>query len=276
MAVSLFKIPVRKIQAPHLKSGAAFKKVLGKELAGVSILTFAAIFFGGIPFVALTGIVLLSVLAGDFILQAAGFRISPRWDLSLFQQALILSLFFPAKGIPAGGIIFMALAFVLFYRLGGGRAGYVLQPVCLTLAFLNCFGAQPAWPLDQLPVLAAGLTFAAWFALRFPRTKPEAQRMLFVLVSAALLAVLHETNFISALVWSAAAGEIIFDMAFAPLSKNGRFAHQAVTFGLWSLLLAVTARGEALILTGLVMSFLAGWIENRTLIRKVYESAKPH
>ncbi len=258
-----------KIFFPHLKSNAAFEWMLSRELAGTLVLIFAAGFAGGIPFVALTGIVLLSILASHFIFQAAGFSISPRWDISLFHQGLLLVLFLPA-GMPLGGAAFIAATFVLFYRFFGGRSGYVLQPVCLALAFLQNFGTGPVFQLEGLAPLAAAFVFALWFVIRFPRTGIEARRMVFVLAAAALLSLLHEKNIASALVWSVAAGELIFDPALAPFSKNGRFAYQGVALGLLAALLAGTSWEEAMLVSGLTMSFLAGWIEERGVKRKIY------
>ena len=259
--------------SPHLKSGAASKGMLYRELASALVLTCAACFIGGAPFIILTAVVLLCVFAGNFIFQAAGLSVSPRWDISLFHQALILSLFVP-KEMLLSVAVFVALAFVLFYRLSGGRSGYVIQPVCLALAFLQIFGMSPAFQLEKLSLLTGGVVAALWLTIRFPRTLLETRRMAFVFSAAILLSFLQQVNFVFALVWSFAAGELIFDSALMPLSKTGRMKQQVATLILFALLLVITARNEAMLLSGLAMSFFAGWIENSCVTRKAYALAK--
>lgn len=264
---------LKPVLSPHLKSDQAFEWLLFRETAAVLLLFFAAIFFGGGTFIFSAVKILAVVAACDFLIRAAGFSTSPKWDSTLFNQALLLNLFLPANLSPSS-LILGAFVLALFYRACGGRVGYVLQPVCLALAFLQCVGVKAQFCLGESAPLMAGIIFGLWFVIRFPRTQVEIQRMFAILFMAVLLSLLHGMALPQTLLWSAVAGEVIFDSALAPLTKKGRLWHWGLTLIVFALLLAQTEQNEAMIFSGLIAGFLAGWIEERSIIRKIYVSAK--
>ena len=253
--------------SPHLKGSASFTGMHFRELAGVVIFFFAAYFAGGTQFILNAMIFIMVVALGQFVFQAAGFFSSSRFDPSIFHQSFLLILFLPTNA-PVGMVAVAAVALSSFYHFSGRRAGYALQPVCLTLGLLQCLAIKPQFALAHFSPVAGALVFILWFLVRFPKSQIEIQRMLLVAALVPLLFFLHEKTWIFALLWSAVAGELIFDRALAPLSVKGRLWHGIVVLTLFALLLAGTSLDEAMVLTGLSSGFFACWIEESFIMRK--------
>ena len=257
----------------HLKSNAAFEWILSRELISSGLFVVAACLSLGWSFILIVGIVLGVVALGKGFFHVTKRSTAPSVDLSLLNQALLLCLFLPAE-LPKVVAALGAMALLLFYRVCGGRLGYALQPVCLTLVTFLAFESKPGFQLENLSLASAGIILLIVFAIRFPRSLMELQRMAFIFAGAVACSMLQEINFVAALLGCFVMGELIFDPALAPLSKKGRLAHQAVTLILFIFLLLATSWAEAFILTGLVMSFISGWMEQKSLVSKVKNYAK--
>lgn len=253
--------------SPHLKGKASFTEMYFRELASVAIFSLAAYFSGGTQFILNAMIFIMVVALGQFVFHATGFFSSSRFDPALFHQSLLVILFLPAN-IPVEIVVVAAVVLSSFYHFSGRRAGYILQPTCLTLGLLQCLAIKPEFALSHFPPVAGAFVFILWFLVRFPKSHIETQRMLLVAALVPLLFFLHEKPWVLALLWSAVAGELIFDRALAPLSVKGRLWHGLVALTLFALLLAGSSLDEAMVLTGLSAGFFAGWIEERFIMRK--------
>lgn len=266
---------IRPLFSPHLKSNQTFEWTLIRESLGTLTLFLAALFLGKSEFAFLAIKILFVAGAADFLLRKAGYSASPRWDSSLLNHALLLSLFVPTN-TPMLIVGLSAFVLAVFYRACGGRVGYVLQPVCLSLAFLLCLGTKVEFSLTAIHPLFAGIVFVLWVMIRFPRTQTEAQHFSAVLGVAILLNLLHHMALTQAVLWSVVACDLIFDPALAPLTKIGRGIYHVLALLLFALLLVLMTLIEAMILTGLTVGFFASRIEEWNLTRKTYESKKPH
>ncbi len=263
--------PLKK--SAHLKSNAAFEWVLWREIAIAGICVVAASLNAGTPFILTVGVVLAVVVLGKGLFHISGLSVASRTDLSLFHQALLVCLFLPPL-LSIKAVALAAIALVLFYFVCGGRMGYVLQPVCLTLAALLVFKSKVGFQLENLSMVSAGIILVLALAIRFPKTLIEFQRMLFIFGAGIFLCLLKEMNGVTAILCSVVIGELIFDPKLAPLSKRGRLIYQSMALVLFALLLIATPWCEAFILTGLLMSFISGWIEQQSIVSKVYIDAK--
>ena len=253
---------------PHLKGSASFRSVHLREFAGAAVFFIAACSITGAQVIFNAMLLFLTLAGGQFTFQALGFFNRPRLDISIIYHALLVILFLPAAS-SAGIVISAGLALSTFYYFSGGRPGYVIPPVCLTLGFLKCLGSHPQFILAESSLLAAAIVFILWFLTRFPKTQSEIQKIVLNAVMVPLLCLLHDKPLALALLWSAVAGEIIFDKSLSPLSLQGRVWHGATTLALFALLVSGTFLEEAMILTGLASGFFSAWIEDRFMARKV-------
>lgn len=258
--------------APHLKNEISFVSMLARQLGALLILLLASFWMQGLAGLLLFTVVLVTALASEVALQFLKFSAVPKWDLALVHQAVLLTLFVPALTSPAL-IAITTFAMTFFYRASGGRGAYVLQPVCLALAFLSALGVSPAYALQGMTMAPSAVLFALWAALRFPRTRVEAERFICVLTLALLLTLLHEMPIGPAFLWAAAAGEILFDYALAPLSSAARTGYRVFVLILFAFFLAVTRAEEALLFTGLTAGFIGAWIEKKNLTGRAYGKA---
>jgi len=258
--------------APHLKNEISFVSMLARQLGALLILLLASFWMQGLAGLLLFAVVLGAAFFSEIILRFLGFSAVPKWDLALIHQTVLLALFVPALTSPAL-IAASTFAMTFFYRASGGRGAYVLQPVCLALAFLSVLGVTPAYALQGMTMIPSAILFALWAALRFPRTRVEAERFICVLILAVLLTLLHGMPMGPAFLWAAAAGEILFDYALAPLSSAARMGYRVFVLILFALFLAAARAEEALLFTGLTAGFIGAWIEKRNLNGRVYGKA---
>lgn len=255
------------VSAPHLKSEASFLFQFARESAGNGILFLAACFVGGGSYLFSAGLFFIVLFLGEFIFRILGKAPAPKWDPGLLNQGLLAVLFFPENiSLKMCGLGAFVLA--AFYRLSGGRNGYVLQPACLTLAFWMGLGLSPGWMLISLPLFPSMLLFLIWFVIQKPHTKVELRRVAVILTAGVLIAVLHEMSWFAALLWCTAAGEILFDRALVPLAMRGRLWFYGTMLILFALLAASGLRSEAIVIAGTTSGFFAAWIERRALMRR--------
>jgi len=144
--------------APHLKSEASFLLRFAREITGAGLLFLAVCFMEGADYLLSASVFFGTLFGGEILFRFLGFSPSPRWDFSLLNQGLLVMLFLPAN-FTLEGCLLAAFVLAAFYRLSGGRAGYVLQPACFTLAFLAGLGFAPAFKLTLLPLLPSFLLF---------------------------------------------------------------------------------------------------------------------
>lgn len=261
------------VWAPHLRGQASFIKQSGKNLAGILILVLAACFLSGMPFIILAGSLFVFSIMLDVIFQSMGFKAKPRIDMAFFQQALLWTLFIPATGsffVYAGA----TGAWVAFYRFSNGRSGYVLPPICVGLAWLQCFGIPFEWGLISLPQWASAVIFALWIGICFPKTKMEIIQKISLVALALMLSLFQEINFASAAVMAIAIGEIIFDSAIAPAFVRARIGLACTVLGGFTFLSISFGLNFATVVSGLSAGFFAGIFEHMSLEKGAQSFAK--
>ncbi len=257
--------------APHLRGRNTFDFVLSRELISTAILFFVGIFLGGKEFLFSSMIFILTAIVFDFLFQAMGFVSQPKVDSFLLQQTLLLALLLP---LHVAWPVLQLTAFVLvaFYRISGGRSGYFVSPLCMAWIFLWFFEPTPVsseFALTHLSLFLSAVLFFIWILIRFVRTNQNPQRLFFIFLPAVILNTLHENfNWATACLVSAVASDIIWDIALAPLSPQGRLKYMLICLISYALFLACLPWNEALIFTGLCAGFFAAWIEKLNLKRR--------
>jgi len=261
------------MMGPYLKNERSFETLVFRELASTMVLIFVACFFRGVPFVLMVGMTLVIAFSGELFFRFLKFPKSALGDISFYQQALLLVLFLP-ENIP--GPFFGASLAILFvaYRILGGVAGYVIQPVCLVLALLQGARFSPQFCLEGVASWVEGALFIVWMIIRFPGSRAQAERAAFVLGLALLIYFQQGMPLLSALIFGLVAGELIFDRALMPLSITGRVFYHSIVLGFFALISAKVHLMEALLVTGLSAGFISAWVEEYCLQRKVYGSTK--
>ena len=258
-------------KAPHLKNMASLDTLLLRELGAVLLFALTACFYHGAPFVLLLGMAVLVTVATEWFFRFLGLSKSLPVDLALYQQVLLLILFIP-ENVPAGAAFLSLMALILAYRAAGGVSGYVIQPGCLALALLYGLGVKPQFCLEGISGLTGTILIFIWCVIRYPRSPIQIQRLALIAGAAFFLCVLHGKPFIPAVIWSLAAGDLIFDRALAPLSKKGRLIYGLGALALFALIVAASDGMDALIFTGLIAGFFSAWVEERGLTGRVYGS----
>ncbi len=258
--------------APHLKSEPALVPLLARESAAAAVFLFAGFWCGGLSSVAFFGIILIVSLITEIVLKSAGFSSSPKWDFTLIQQAVLLTLFLPPQ-TPSAYVALSAFIMSFFYRLAGGRTGMVLSPVILALGFLSLLRFEPAFLLNKLPLLPSVILFIVWIGIRFPRTRIETEKLISLFILTGMMIGLHEMPVGAALLWSAAAGEILLDSALLPLASSLRLIFRAAVLLIMMLFAAAAAPTEALLLTAFVAGVAAAGLEGRVDAGRKYGQA---
>ncbi len=264
MSVTL--LPTKQGAAPYLKGPTYLFRLLGLEIGAALIFWLAGCAAGGLT-KALSGALLLSFCGAVLVLlRLAGRPRSFVYSGTLFTQALLCAVFLPA-GLSMAENAGAAAVLTFIYTFSGGRTAFVLHPAAWTFAMMYLAGVSLDFPLLNVTPKLSTVALLGWACLRFPRKKIDFLRWILICAGAFAIAKSQDVLFLNAFVFSAAAGELIYDRALMPLTARGSFSTMLFSGILFFGLAATLNWQAALAVGGLAAGFFAAAMEENELMR---------